>query len=383
VRIAYLMTRADPIGGVQIHVRDMATAVLAHGHAATVITSGRGPLIDELRARNIPTILLRHLTVPIGPVRDLRALWEIRAVVKQVRPDLLAVHSSKAGILGRIAGRSLRIPVLLTAHGWNFTPGIPPVSAAMYRRIERWFGPLASKIITVSEFDRRLALSAGITTEDRLVTVHNGMPDVPPALRADPARTPVRLVMIARFEPQKDHATLLRALAGLLDHTWELDLVGDGPLMAQMRSLATELGMIDRVRFLGQRTDVDQILANAQASLLATNWEGLPRRILEAMRAGLPVVASSVAGIDESVRDGETGYLVPRGGVEPLRERVRRLLSDPALRVRLGTNGRAYYEQHFTLAHTVRNTLAVYRDIVAATNPSALTETDDRGRKTG
>jgi glycosyltransferase involved in cell wall biosynthesis len=383
VRIAYLMTRADPIGGVQIHVRDMATAVLAHGHAATVITSGRGPLIDELRARNIPTILLRHLTVPIGPVRDLRALREIRAVVKQVRPDLLAVHSSKAGILGRIAGRSLRIPVLLTAHGWNFTPGIPPVSAAMYRRIERWFGPLASKIITVSEFDRRLALSAGITTEDRLVTVHNGMPDVPPALRADPARTPVRLVMIARFEPQKDHATLLRALAGLLDHTWELDLVGDGPLMAQMRSLATELGMIDRVRFLGQRTDVDQILANAQASLLATNWEGFPRSILEAMRAGLPVVASSVAGIDESVRDGETGYLVPRGGVELLRERVRRLLSDPALRVRLGTNGRAYYEQHFTLAHTVRNTLAVYRDIVAATNPSALTETDDRGRKTG
>lgn len=383
MRIAYLMTRADPIGGVQIHVRDMATAVLAHGHAATVITSGRGPLIDELRARNIPTILLRHLTVPIGPVRDLRALREIRAVVKQVRPDLLAVHSSKAGILGRIAGRSLRIPVLLTAHGWNFTPGIPPVSAAMYRRIERWFGPLASKIITVSEFDRRLALSAGITTEDRLVTVHNGMPDVPPALRADPARTPVRLVMIARFEPQKDHATLLRALAGLLDHTWELDLVGEGPLMPQMRSLATELGMIDRVRFLGQRTDVDQILANAQASLLATNWEGFPRSILEAMRAGLPVVASSVAGIDESVRDGETGYLVPRGGVDLLRDRVRRLLSDPALRVRLGTNGRAYYEQHFTLAHTVRNTLAVYRDIVAATNPSALAGTDDRSRKTG
>jgi glycosyltransferase involved in cell wall biosynthesis len=383
VRVAYLMTRADPIGGVQIHVRDMATAVLAHGHAATVITSGRGPLIDELRARNIPTILLRHLTVPIGPVRDLRALREIRAVVKQVRPDLLAVHSSKAGILGRIAGRSLRIPVLLTAHGWNFTPGIPPVSAAMYRRIERWFGPLASKIITVSEFDRRLALSAGITTEDRLVTVHNGMPDVPPALRADPARAPVRLVMIARFEPQKDHATLLRALAGLLDHTWELDLVGEGPLMPQMRSLATELGMIDRVRFLGQRTDVDQILANGQASLLATNWEGFPRSILEAMRAGLPVVASSVAGIDESVRDGETGYLVPRGGVDLLRDRIRRLLSDPALRVRLGTNGRAYYEQHFTLAHTVRNTLAVYRDIVAATNPSALAATYDRSRKTG
>ena len=83
----------------------------------------------------------------------------------------------------------------------------------MYRQIERWFGPLASKFITVSEYDRQLTLSAGIATEDRVVTVHNGMPDVPPPLRADPGRAPARLVMIARFEPQKDHPTLLRALA--------------------------------------------------------------------------------------------------------------------------------------------------------------------------
>jgi glycosyltransferase involved in cell wall biosynthesis len=383
VKIAYLMTRADPIGGAQIHVRDMATAVQAQGHAPTVITSRRGPLVDELRARNIPTVLLRHLTVPIGPVRDLRALLEIRAVLKDLRPDLLAVHSSKAGILGRIAGWSLHIPVLLTAHGWNFTPGIPALPAALYRQMERCVGPLASKIITVSEFDRRLALSAGITTEDRLVTVHNGMPDVPTSMRADPARTPVRLVMTARFEPQKDHPTLLRALAGLQDHAGELDLIGDGPLMAEVQSLAAALGLAGRVRFLGQRTDVDQILADAQAYLLVTNWEGFPRSILEAMRAGLPVVASSVAGIDESVRDGETGYLVPRGGVDPLRERVRQLLTDPALRVRFGTNGRAYYEQHFTLAQTVRNTLAVYHDIVAAASVPAPTAIDYQSRKTG
>jgi glycosyltransferase involved in cell wall biosynthesis len=381
VRIAYLMTRADPIGGVQIHVRDMATALLAHGHAPTVITSGRGPLVDELRARNIPTILLRHLRVPIGPGRDLLALREVHATLKQLRPDMLAVHSSKAGILGRLAGRSLGIPVLMTAHGWNFTPGIPAVPAAMYRQIERWFGPLASKFITVSEFDRQLTLSAGIATEERVVTVHNGMSDVAPALRADPARAPVRLVMIARFEPQKDHQTLLRALGGLQDHAWNLDLIGDGPLMAKMQDLATTLGIAGRLRFLGQRTDVDQLLANAQISLLVTNWEGFPRSILEAMRAGLPVVASTVGGISESVRDGETGYLVPRGGVDMLRERIQRLLIDPALRVRLGSNGRACYEQHFTLAHTVRNTLAVYQDIVAAARASGTG--DHRSRKTG
>jgi glycosyltransferase involved in cell wall biosynthesis len=241
----------------------------------------------------------------------------------------------------------------------------------VYRRIERLVGPFTSKIITVSEFDRRLALEAGLVAEDRVVTVHNGMPDVPLRLRADPGRTPVRLVMVARFEPQKDHPTLLRALAGLQEHAWELDLIGDGPLMGEMRSLAATLGIGNRVRFLGQRMDVDQILATAQVGLLVTNWEGFPRSILEAMRAGLPVVASSVGGIDESVGNEESGYLVPRGGVELLRDRIGRLLTDPTLRVRLGAGGRTRYEQHFTLGRFVTKTLAVYRGILAGESGTA------------
>ncbi len=380
MRIVYLVTRGDPIGGVQIHVRDLAVALQAQGHSPTVLTGGSGPFVDELRAQNVPTIVLRHLTVPISPVRDLRALQEIHAALRDLHPDLVAAHSSKAGILGRLAGWSLRIPVVLTAHGWNFTPGIPPVQAAVYRQIERFVGPFTSKIITVSEFDRRLALEAGLVAEDRVVTVHNGMPDVPPRLRADPGRTPVRLVMVARFEPQKDHPTLLRALAGLQDHPWELDLIGDGVLMGQMKSLAVTLGIGTRVRFLGQRMDVDQILATSQVSLLATNWEGFPLSILEAMRAGLPVVASSVGGIGEAIRDEETGYLVPRGDVQVLRERIARLLTDPTLRVRFGAGGRTDYEQQFTLGRFVTNTLAVYRGILAG---ESATANDFRRERTG
>jgi glycosyltransferase involved in cell wall biosynthesis len=285
-------------------------------------------------------------------------------VLSDLHPDLLAVHSAKAGILGRLAGRSLRIPVILTAHGWTFTPGIPTIQAALYRQIERSVGHLASKIIAVSEFDRQLALDAGIVADDRVVTIYNGVSDVPPRLRADPGRTPVRLVMVARFEPQKDHATLLGALAELADFPWELDLVGDGPLMSPMMSLAASLGLGDRVRFLGQRMDVDQILAQAQVSVLATNWEGFPLTILEAMRAGLPVVASSVGGISESVRDGETGYLVPRKDVDRLRDRIRLLLTTRDLRLRLGANGRSRYEQCFTLKSSVSQTLALYQDVL-------------------
>lgn len=366
LRIVYLITRADPIGGAQIHVRDLAAAVRTQGHEPSVITSGSGPFIDDLRSMGIPVLVLQHLRVPIRPIQDLRALREIHSALTTLRPDLVAAHSSKAGILGRVAGRSLKLPVVFTVHGWAFTPGIPPARAALYRRVERLVGPLASRLITVSEYDRQLALEARIAPADRVVTVHNGMPDVPPALRADPGRSPPRLIMVARFEPQKDHPTLLAALGGLRDLPWEIDLVGDGPLMGDMRARAEALGLAARVRFLGQRRDVGQLLAGAQASLLATNWEGFPLSILEAMRAGLPVVASDVGGIHESVRDGETGYLVPRAGVDELRDRIRRVLTDAELRVRMGRGGRTRFEREFTLERSVAGTLAVYRDVLAA-----------------
>jgi glycosyltransferase involved in cell wall biosynthesis len=364
VKIAYIVTRADPIGGVQIHIRDLAAAVQSQGHTATVLSGGSGPFIDALRAQGTPTVMLRHLSVPIDPVRDLLALREIRAVVMRLHPDLLAVHSAKATVLGRLVGRALRIPVVVTAHGWTFTPGFPRIQAAAYRQIERLLGPLASKIIAVSEFDRRLALDARIVAEDRIVTVHNGMPDIPSRLRAEPDRSPPRLVMVARLGAQKDHTSLLRALAGLTHHPWELELIGEGPLMGEMKSLAATLGIGGRVQFLGQRTDVDQRLAEAQVSLLVTNWEGFPLSILESMRAGLPVVASAVGGIDEAVRHEDTGYLVPRGDVALLRDRIEKLLANPGLRRRMGTSGRARYEQHFTLDQTVSKTLTVYRDVL-------------------
>jgi glycosyltransferase involved in cell wall biosynthesis len=366
LRIAYIVTKAEPIGGAQIHVRVLAVAMREQAHSPTVITSGSGPFIDDLRAQGIPVVVLRHLSAPIHPVRDLLALREIRAALLALRPDLVAAHSSKAGILSRLAARSLQVPVVFTVHGWAFTPGIPAAQAAVYRRVERFSAPLASKIITVSEFDRRLALDAGIAPAHRVVTVHNGMPDVSDVLRADPGRTPVRLVMVARLGAQKDHRTLLRALAGLLDLPWEIDLIGDGELMAPTQALAAELGLSNRIHFLGQRRDVDLLLARAQASILATNWEGFPLSILEAMRAGLPVIATEVAGIGESVQDGETGYLVPRGDVEVLRDRIRRLVTDATLRTRLGAAGRTRFEQHFTLPLFVQNTLAVYEEVVGA-----------------
>lgn len=349
-----------------MHVRDLASALLSRGHQPLVLTGGSGPYTEALRAAGVQTFTLSNLAAPIHPFRDLRAFQEIRTLLRRLRPDLVSTHSSKAGVLGRVAARTLGIPVIFTAHGWAFTPGVPSREAARYRWIERLAAPLASRIITVSDFDRQLALARGVAPSRKVVTVHNGMPDVGPEFRADPARSPARLAMVARFEPQKDHTTLLHALAGLRHEPWHLDLIGDGPLLSEAQALTRHLGLVDRIQFWGQRMDVEARLAQAQVALLITNWEGFPRSILEAMRAGLPVVSSAVGGIAESVRNGETGFTVPQGDVESLRQRLKELLDDPGLRLRMGRSGRELYERNFTLTHTVERTLAIYAEVAAA-----------------
>ena len=115
---------------------------------------------------------------------------------------------------------------------------------------------------------------------------------------------------------------------------------------------------------MGRRMDVDRLLAEAQIFVLVSNWEGLPLVVLEAMRAGLPVVASDVGGVGEAVVDGETGFLVPRGDGSLLKDRLRRLLADPGLRVQMGLAARKRYEEHFTVERMTEAVWGVYRRVL-------------------
>lgn len=365
MKLAFIVTRSDPIGGSQIHIRDLSQALLARGHEVTVFTGAEGTFTEQLSERGVRWAVIPHLRRAIRASDDLRAFFEIRRAFKALRPDLVSTHVAKAGFLGRLAAWSLGLPVIFTAHSWCFTEGVPWKSALLYRWGERFSAPFSARIITVCEFDRQLAIRQRVAPRRQLVTVHNGMPDVPPEFRATPERSPVLLTMVARFEPQKDHASLLHALARLNQYPWQLDLIGDGPLLGRTQNLTSDLGIADRVRFLGQRGDVAARLAGSQAYVLSSNWEGFPRSILEAMRAGLPVVASDVAGVSEAVENGVTGFVVPRGDSEAWRLRLEQLLTDPALRARLGASGRVRYEQRFTFERTLADTLAVYREVLA------------------
>lgn len=366
LRVAFVITRADDIGGAQIHVRDLAARLCAEGCEAAVFGGEGGILREQLEALGVPFFEIPALSRDSHGLSDLRALSQLRTALSGFDPDLVSAHSSKAGILARLAARSLGLPALFTAHGWAFTEGVPALQRIGARWIERGFSPLAQRIILVSDYDRRIAISSSVGVPEKLHVIHNGMPDVPREQRARPEREPVRVIMIGRFAEQKDHATLFRALARLEDRAWSLDLVGDGPRQGSMRELASELGIAERVSFLGMRTDVAQLLARAQLYVLISRWEGLPRSIIEAMRAGLPVLASDVGGIAELVEDGATGCLVPRGDADALEARLRGLLASSEQRLLLGKQGRRRYETEFTFERMFERTVDSYREVLAA-----------------
>jgi glycosyltransferase involved in cell wall biosynthesis len=366
-RIVIVLTRSDTVAGVQVHVRDLAKALMTRGHAVTVLVGGNGSYIDDLKKNGVPFRLVPALVREMNPYLDARAAVQLRRHFKDLLPDLVSTHSSKAGWLGRFAARSLRLPVTFTAHGWAFTPGVAPMAAAFYRVAEGIAAPFTSRIITVSDHDRELALRKGVGRSAQIATIHYGIPAISESLRGAPEREPPGIIMVARFDRQKDHATLFRALANVRTRQWTLELVGDGPAESEMRQLAQQLGIADRVQFSGLRSDVADRLARAQIFALMSNYEGFPISILEGMRAGLPVIASNVAGVCESVQDGRTGLVIPPRDVAAATAGLEKLLSSSSLRKEMGIAGRKRFEENFTFDKMVASTIAVYADAIRQT----------------
>jgi glycosyltransferase involved in cell wall biosynthesis len=358
VRILYLITTPDH-GGAQVNVLDLLSGW--SGGVETILATGAdGFLTEEARALGVEVRLVPELIRPVRPVRDWQAYRAVRRLIRAVQPDLVHCHSSKAGLLGRLASRAEGVPVVFTVHGWAFEQGISlpwRITGLLSEHIASRFCR-NQHIITVAEADRTLAIRKRVQPPERMTTVHNGIADVP--FRAEPGEgNPPLIIMVARFSQQKDHDTLLKAMAAI-DAPWNVSFVGDGPRLEIIRQLADELGIADRIDFLGNRRDVPELLAGADIFVLSSLWEGFPISILEAMRAGLPVVASDVGGANESVIHEETGFLTRPKDIDGLRERIKRLLDEPELRLRMGNEGRRLFEERFGKRKMLEETASVY-----------------------
>ena len=310
MKLLYIITRAEH-GGSQSHV-----AALLEGFQnaldMTLAVGEEGVLTQQARALGVGVHILPSLVRPVAPAKDAKAVGEALRCVEAVKPDLVHLHTSKAGFVGRAAARRAGVPAVFTAHGWGFAEGVPWRRKGVMLFNEWLTAKWTQKIITVSEADRRLALRHRVVERDKLETIHNGIADTPQ--RASPeGGEPVTVVMVARFMPQKDHHLLLEALAGIDPDTYRLLLVGDGPGRPQAEAHARVLGL-HNVTFLGTRDDVLDLLARSHVFVLPTKWEGFPISILEAMRAGLPVIASDVGGVREAVGEGRDGVFGAAGG---------------------------------------------------------------------
>ncbi|MGI8988240.1 MAG: glycosyltransferase family 4 protein [Bryobacteraceae bacterium] len=361
MKILYLITRAE-LGGAQVHLHDLLKG-FRNSCDLLLGVGEEGYLTEAAAGLNIRHAVIPGLVQPISPLKDVQALARIARLIRSFQPDLVHAHTSKAGILGRAAARWMGVPSVFTAHTWSFAQGTSWKWKAAGIPSEKLMARCGAKTITVSEANRAMALSRGVGDRENLVTIHNGIPDTP--FRAAHGLSPApRIAMVARCARQKSQIRLLRAMAPV-KLPFKISFVGDGPTRVQLEHEAARLGLTDRTEFLGNRRDIAEILAGSDIFALPTNWEGFPLSILEAMRAGLPVVASDVGGVSEAVADGETGFLTPGEDEAALRERITALLIGPALRLAMGQAGRARYERQFTLPAMIEKTLAVYRSVLA------------------
>jgi glycosyltransferase involved in cell wall biosynthesis len=360
-RIVLLVTLSG-VGGAQTYVAALVPA-LAKRFDVVVAAHGEGPLRDAARGAGARYVALRHLRRALGP-RDVLGLLELVALLRRERPTVLHANSSKAGILGRLAAALAGVPVsIFTAHGWAFGAR-RGLSSALYRWGDRLARPLTSTIVCVSESERRAGLAARTCDPAKTWVIHNGVAldgIAPAALDGAP---PV-IVSVGRLAAPKDPFALVAALARLPAGAFQAVLVGGGPQHAEVAAAIRGTGLDGVVELAGDRDDVPALLAGADLFVLASRSEGFPMSVLEAMAAGLPVVASAVGGVAEAVVDGETGLLVAPGDVEALAGAIERLLADAQLRRAMGSAGRNRAAEHFDLARFRAAHLAVYERALA------------------
>jgi glycosyltransferase involved in cell wall biosynthesis len=362
-KLLELVTLAE-VGGAQTCVQWLVPALVSR-FDVVVAAHGPGPLAATATDAGARFIPLQHVRRAIHPLHDLLGLVELIVVVRRERPAIIHAHSSKAGILGRLAARLARVPVVFTAHGWAFKSETGWRSR-LYRTADRSLAPLTNKVVCVSEAEARIGLAAGTCLAERTVVIRNPAPPVatPPGNDPRPSRVPL-IVSVGRLKRPKDFATLVLAVARLKRLPFRLQIVGDGPDRDEIRAAVAAAGLEDRVELLGERHDVPELLAEADVFVLSSRSEGLPIALLEAMAHGLPVVASDVGGISEALVHGDSGLLVPPADPAALADALGALLTDAELRERLGMSARIRCETSFELEGWREAHLRLYESLLA------------------
>jgi len=386
VKVLHIITRLI-LGGAQENTVLTVMGQQRSGRYDVVLLSGidegpEGTLHDQALAEGVNLVLVPWLIRPIRPVRDLLALLALYRFIKNGKFDIVHTHSSKAGILGRIAARMAGVPVVVhTLHSLVFHEYQSRLKNRFYILLKRLCAPLTDCYISVCNATTRGALKEGIASADRYVTVYSGIP-LDPFLKISEQLTPgeakVRLGLnparpvvgkVARLYHQKGHDLFFRAAACIAAENPEVRflLVGDGILRESLQQMARELGIHDRVIFAGRvaPSEVPVYMRAMDVIVHTSIREGIARVIPQAYAVGTPVVALDLDGAPEVIEHGRTGFLIKPGADDSVAAAVGTLLRSRPLRQEMGQRGRAIVLQKFPVEVMVEQIDRVYGKLLA------------------
>ena len=321
-------------------------------------SSPEGDLFDEAKRQGVRVLTIPTLRRRVRPIGELRAVVDLVSLFRRERPDIVHTHSSKAGLVGRLAARLAGVPVIVhTVHGWSFHDGMSRAGRALAVAAERLAARWTTSLVVVSRRDADLGIAAGIGSADRYALVRSGIDTVAfqsaattrASARAKlglPEGVPV-MGTVTRLCRQKDPVTLLRTAQLVVGARPDarVVVVGDGPLRTEVEGLLDQWHLRSHVTLLGPRTDVAGLLPAFDAFVLTSRWEGLPRVVVEAMAVGVPVVSTDVGGVSEAVEDQVSGLIAPAGDGEALAQAVLRVFDEPGLGIRLGRTAAATVDE--------------------------------------
>lgn len=377
IPVLHIITRLI-VGGAQENTMYTA-ALLDHDQYRVEVISGpqtgsEGSLIEETRARGVSLSIFPHLLRQISPINDVIVLWQLYRYIRKNRFSIVHTHSSKAGILGRIAAKLAGTPITIhTVHGWSFHDHMASWLKILYISLEKFCAKITDAMIVVTIQDIKKGLDNHIGASDRYHLIRSAIPLEEFSAEKydkDQIRSELSIPMnalvlgnVGRFSPQKNPLDWIR-VAGLvareLPECYFL-LVGDGPLKSEVIKAIDDEKIPDRVILTGLRRDAGKMMAAMDVFLLTSLWEGLPRVIPQAMCMGLPLVCYRIDGIQEIIEPGINGFIFPSGDVVNVANACIELMKDEDKRKKIGKKGKDFAAKEFNIDTMIADIATLYQ----------------------
>lgn len=378
IRVMRIITRLN-IGGPTQHVTLLTAALNDADFQSTLFTGIVGPdegdMSDFARSHGVEPVTIPWMKREISPKDDLRALWALCRLIREQTPDVVHTHTAKAGMVGRVAAAMCGVPVVIhTFHGHIFWGYFGPAKTHLFILVERLLARLSSLLLTISKRLRRDLIRYRIAPSKHIQVVPLGL-ELSHFVEARSRQGKLRrelgistdqalVGIIGRLVPIKNHALFLEAAQHIHEQLPDIRfiVVGDGECREELEALTNRLGLAHNVTFAGWRRDLPDIYADLDVLVVSSHNEGTPVSVIEAMAAGVPVVATEVGGIPDLLQDGALGTLTPLDDASAMAEAIIAVLQVPdTQRIE---EARGWTLAQFSAERLVNDTRALYRTLL-------------------